>query len=133
MADSHPSTRVVLDTKDATSQRVKCFSCGKLGHRRPNRTKRGSAEDTPGSHAGRERWAAGLSSNGRRAAGFRRRTGHTSSPVRQEQETVCRRSEELLRIMLPIERLSDALERHGDILAEGNVSPKLRRRSRVHH
>lgn len=60
-----------------------------------------------------------LSSDSRKAARSRRRIGDTSSSVIQRLEAGRWRDEGLVRYVVAIERLSDALERHVDILHEG--------------
>lgn len=73
-----------------------------------------------------EAWATGLSWNGRGATRKRRRTGDTSSSMRKKSEVGRSWSEELARLIVAIERLSDGLERHGDILHEGRCESPVR-------
>lgn len=83
-----------------------------------NCRKRVSAGVLPGSHAGREARAVEMSLNGRGATRPRKNTRDASS-MSQKLQAGKARSDVLTRIVVAIERHSDALKRHEDILCEG--------------
>lgn len=74
---------------------------------------------TPGSKAGRKARGARLSSGGRGEARSLRSTGVTSSSMSQEPGVGRPRDQELAKLVVAIERLSDTDKRHGNILRDG--------------
>lgn len=111
------SARSVISGRDATSKGLDRFRCGKPGHQQLECRKQVFTV-APGSEAGRQGQSAGRS-NGRGAARSRRRTVDVPSSVAEDPEAGRPRHEELARIVVAIERLSDAIERNGSILREG--------------
>lgn len=131
------SARAPVSGIATTSEDVECFWCGEAGHKRRECKKKVSDGVTPGSRPGRPAGggarAAGLSSNGSRAASSRGGTGSFTSSVSEKLQARRPRNGEPARLVVETERLSDALERHGDILREGLRESRQQGRGRASH
>lgn len=112
------STRAVTGITFSTSKRAKSFWCGRTEHKWHECWKHVSAGATLGAQAGRETRAADLSSSGREVAGTRKRPGNVTLSGTEDVEARRQRNEEVSRLVVVIERLSDSFERHGNILRE---------------
>lgn len=102
--------------------RQRYFRPSKPGHRRPYCTKGASLRETPGSHPGREARAPPPSSNDRLVArssefgatddGISRATVSNEPGARRPERNGLPEA----RLSVAIDRFSDALKRHGNIL-----------------